>query len=66
LHKRGVFVMLSNSKTNVRRSAREKSQPRNGAGEIFITAAGEIARATVSATNRFEHEAGNARKFARN
>jgi hypothetical protein len=29
-----------------------KSQPRNGAGEIFITAAAEIARATVSAANR--------------
>ena len=33
-------------------SAREKSQPRNGAGEIFITAAAEIGRETVSATNR--------------
>src|ERR1700731_2140287 len=33
-------------------SAREKSQPRNGAGEIFITAAAEIVRETVSATNR--------------
>ena len=28
------------------------------AGEIFKTAAAEIARATVSATNRFEHETG--------
>jgi hypothetical protein len=34
-------------------SAREKSKPRNGAGEIFITAAAEIARETVSTTNRF-------------
>jgi 23S rRNA-/tRNA-specific pseudouridylate synthase len=39
-------------------SAREKSQPRKGAGEIFITAAAEIARETVSATTRFEHETG--------
>ena len=46
-------------------SAGEKSQPRNGPGEIFITAAAEIARETVSATNRFEHETGNPRKFAR-
>src|ERR1035437_8204302 len=46
-------------------SAREKSKPRNGAGEIFITAAAEIARETVSATNRFEHETGKPRKFAR-
>jgi hypothetical protein len=42
----------------------KKSQPRNGAGEIFITAAAEIARETVSATNRFGHETGNPRKFA--
>src|ERR1700731_281925 len=33
-------------------SAREKSQPRNGAGEIFMTVAAEIARATASAANR--------------
>jgi hypothetical protein len=33
-------------------SAREKSQPRNGAGEIFMPAAAEIARQTVSAANR--------------
>jgi hypothetical protein len=33
-------------------SAREKSQPRNGAGEIFMTAAAEIARATAPAANR--------------
>src|ERR1019366_8979983 len=45
-------------------SAREKSKPRNGAGEIFITAAAEIARETVSATNRFEYETGKPRKFA--
>jgi hypothetical protein len=45
-------------------SAREKSQPRNGAGEIFITAAAEITRETVSATNRFGHETGKPRKFA--
>jgi hypothetical protein len=31
---------------------------RNGAGEIFITAAAEIARATVSAVNRFGRETG--------
>jgi hypothetical protein len=30
----------------------QKSQPRNGAGEIFITVPAEIARATVSAANR--------------
>jgi hypothetical protein len=30
-----------------------------------MTAAAEIARETVSATNRFEHETGNPRKFAR-
>jgi RNA-directed DNA polymerase len=29
-----------------------RSKPRNGAGEIFITAAAEIARATVSAPNQ--------------
>jgi hypothetical protein len=52
-------------KTIVSCSAREKSQPRNGAGEIFITAATEIGRETVSATNRFEHETGNPRKFPR-
>ena len=46
-------------------SASEKSQPRNGAGEIFITTAAEIARATVSATNRFDRETGNPRKYAR-
>ena len=34
-------------------SARQKSKPRNGAGEIFMTAAAEIARETVSTTNRF-------------
>ena len=32
---------------------RRKSQPRNGPGEIFMTVAGEIARKTVSAANRF-------------
>jgi hypothetical protein len=46
-------------------SARQKSQPRNGAGEIFITAAAEIAHATVSAANRFGHETGNPRKYAK-
>jgi hypothetical protein len=30
-----------------------------------MTAAAEIARATVSATKGFEHETGNPRKFAR-
>src|ERR1019366_4770074 len=40
-------------------SVREKTKPRNGAGEISITAAAEIARETVSATNRFEHETVN-------
>ena len=35
------------------------------AGEIFITVAAEIVRETVSATNRFGHETGNPRKFAR-
>jgi len=30
-----------------------------------MTAAAEIARETVAATNRFEHETGNPRKFAR-
>jgi invasion protein IalB len=34
-------------------SAREKSQPRNGPGEIFTTVTAEIARQTVSAANRF-------------
>jgi hypothetical protein len=48
-----------------RGASREKSQPRNGAGEIFITAAAEIARETVFATNHFENETGNPRKFAR-
>ena len=38
---------------NVGCSAREKSQPRKGAGEIFMTAAAEIAREPVSAANRF-------------
>ena len=33
---------------------RRKSQPRNSPGEIFMTVAGEIARTTVSAANRFE------------
>jgi hypothetical protein len=33
-------------------SAREKSKPRNGAGEIFMTAPAEIARETVSGANR--------------
>src|SRR3984893_8145515 len=42
-------------------AAPAKSQPRNGAGEIFITAAGEIAGETVSAANRFEHETGKPR-----
>jgi hypothetical protein len=32
---------------------------------IFITAAAKIARETVSAANRFEHETGNPRKFKR-
>jgi hypothetical protein len=32
-------------------SAREKSQPRNGPGEIFMPAAAEMARRTVSAAN---------------
>ena len=50
---------------NVGCSARAKSQPRKGAGEIFITAAAEIAGATVSATNRFELETDRPRKFAR-
>jgi hypothetical protein len=45
--------------------SREKSQPRKGAGEIFIMAAAEIARETVSAANRFEHETGKPHKFAR-
>jgi len=45
--------------------AREKSQPRNGAGEIFMTAAAEIARETVSAAKGFEHETRNLRRFAR-
>jgi hypothetical protein len=34
-------------------SAREKSQPRNGAGETFMTAVAEIARETVSAAKGF-------------
>jgi hypothetical protein len=38
--------------TSAAGSARKKSQPRNGAGEIFVTAAAKITRATVSATNR--------------
>jgi hypothetical protein len=46
-------------------SAREKNQPRNGAGEIFMTAAAEIAPETVSAANHIERETGNPRKFAR-
>jgi hypothetical protein len=33
--------------------ARDKSQPRNGAEEIFMTATAEIARETVSVANRF-------------
>jgi hypothetical protein len=33
--------------------AREKSQPRNGPGEIFMPAAAEMARRTVSTANRF-------------
>jgi hypothetical protein len=33
-------------------SAREKSQPRNGPGEIFMTDATEMARRTISAANR--------------
>ena len=44
-------------------SARKKSKPRNGAGEI-ITAAAEIARETVSATNRIERAARKPREFA--
>ncbi len=56
---------ITSASPDVGCSAREKSQPRNGSGEIFITTAAEIARATVSATNRFEHEIGNPRKFAR-
>jgi len=59
-----VEGLVGYARRNVSCSAREKSQPRNGAGEIFITAAAEIARATVSATNRFEHDTGNPRKFA--
>jgi hypothetical protein len=43
----------------------QKSQPRNGAGEIFMTAAAEIARKTVSAANRLKRETGNPRKYAR-
>jgi hypothetical protein len=55
---------ITSASPDVSCSAREKSQPRNGAGEIFITAAAEIARETVSATNRFGHETGKPRKFA--
>src|SRR4030088_1247899 len=35
---------VTSASPDVSCSAREKSQPRNGAGEIFITAAAEIAR----------------------
>ena len=56
---------ITSASPDVSRSAGEKSQPRNGAGEIFMTAAAEIARATVSATNRFKRETGNPRKYAR-
>jgi hypothetical protein len=50
----GNFTPMLNIFKQIRQScsAREKSQPRNGAGEIFITAAAEIGRETVSATNR--------------
>jgi hypothetical protein len=34
-------------------NAREQSQPRNGAREIFMTAAAKITHETVSAANRF-------------
>src|SRR3984893_332584 len=50
---------IASASPDVSCSAREKSQPRNGVGEIFITAAAGIARETVSATNHFEHETGN-------
>jgi hypothetical protein len=56
---------ITSASPDVSCSAREKSQPRNGAGEIFITAAAEITRESVSATNRFGHETGKPRKFAR-
>jgi len=42
---------FSDRACNVDCSGREKSKPRNGAGEIFIAAVAEIARATVSAAN---------------
>ena len=53
-HPKGTPKPVSNhfDFADVSCSAREKSQPRNGAGEIFITAAAEIGRETVSATNR--------------
>ena len=61
-----VFAKLKHFLRNAaERTAPATCQPRNRAGEIFITAAAEIARATVSATNRFEHETGNPRKFTR-
>jgi transposase len=44
---------ITSASPDVSCSAREKSQPRNGAGEIFMTAAAEIARETVSAAKRF-------------
>jgi hypothetical protein len=50
--------------TGERLSARQKSKPRNGAGEIFMTAAAEIARETVSARIALEHGTANPRKFA--
>jgi hypothetical protein len=50
---------------NVGCSAREKSKPRSGAGEIFITAAAEIAQATFSATNRIERATRKPREFAK-
>jgi hypothetical protein len=34
---------------------RQKSKPRNGAGEIFVTAVAEIRRETVSAANSLTH-----------
>ena len=60
-----TLMRLTPRSPDVSCSAREKSQPRNGAGEIFMTAAAEIARATVSAANYIERETGNPRKFAR-
>jgi hypothetical protein len=56
---------ITSASSDASRSAREKSQPRNGAGEIFMTATAEIARETVSAANRFERKTGNPRKLVR-